>query len=90
MGPLNKDECFPLYEALYEALYCYTMGSAYAEFMENKKGSITKGKLADFVVLSNNLLTIPVHTINDTKVLMTIADGDLLKAPHITLLFQIY
>lgn len=71
MGPLNKDECF----SPYEALYCYTMGSAYAEFMENEKGSITKGKLADFVVLSDNLLTVPVHTIKDIKVLMTITGG---------------
>ncbi|MDH7552469.1 MAG: amidohydrolase [Spirochaetota bacterium] len=71
MGPLNKDECF----SPYEALYCYTMGSAYAEFMENEKGSITKGKLADFVVLSDNLITVPVHTIKDIKVLMTITGG---------------
>jgi predicted amidohydrolase YtcJ len=71
MGPLNKAECF----SPYEALYCYTMGSAYAEFMENKKGSITKGKLADLVVLSDNLLNVPVHTIKDIKVLMTVTGG---------------
>ncbi|MEW6525447.1 MAG: amidohydrolase [Spirochaetota bacterium] len=71
MGPLNKNECF----SPYEALYCYTMGSAYAEFMENEKGSITKGKLADFVVLSDNLLNVPVHTIKDIKVLMTVTGG---------------
>lgn len=71
MGPLNKDECF----TPYEALYCYTMGSAYAEFMENEKGSITKGKLADMVVLSDNLLKVPANTIKDIKVLMTVTGG---------------
>ncbi len=70
-GPLNKNECF----SPYEALYCYTMGSAYAEFMENEKGSITKGKLTDLVVLSDDLTHIEKEKIKDIKVLMTIVGG---------------
>ncbi len=70
-GPLNPDERF----TPYEALYAYTMGSAYAEFMENEKGSITQGKLADMVVLSRNPLKIEPEKIKDIRVLMTIVGG---------------
>ncbi len=70
-GPLNPAERF----TPYEALYCYTMGSAYAEFMEDKKGSITEGKLADLVVLSDNILAVPAETIKNIKVFMTVVGG---------------
>lgn len=39
-----------------EALLSYTIWNAYAAFEENEKGTLTKGKLADVVVLSKNLL----------------------------------
>jgi predicted amidohydrolase YtcJ len=71
VGPLNAAECF----TPYEALYGYTMGSAYAEGMERKKGSLTAGKLSDMVVLSNDILTMPKERIKDAKVLMTIVGG---------------
>jgi predicted amidohydrolase YtcJ len=71
LGPLNPDECF----TPYEALYCYTMGSAYAEFMENEKGSIEKGKLADMVVLSEDLTKVPPQEIKNIEALMTIVGG---------------
>jgi predicted amidohydrolase YtcJ len=58
-----------------EAVEAYTMGSAYAEFQENVKGSITPGKLADFVILSDDIFTISKDTIKDVKVLKTIAGG---------------
>ncbi len=58
-----------------EAVYSYTLGNAYAAFEENQKGSIKKGKAADFVVLSKDLLKCPNEEIMDTKVLMTIVDG---------------
>ncbi|MCI5082698.1 MAG: amidohydrolase [Saprospiraceae bacterium] len=58
-----------------EAVYSYTLGNAYAAFEENQKGSIKKGKAADFVVLSKDLLKCPDEEIMDTKVLMTIVDG---------------
>jgi len=58
-----------------EAVEAYTMGSAYAEFQENVKGSITPGKLADLVILSDDIFTISKDTIKDVKVLKTIAGG---------------
>jgi len=70
-GPLNPDECF----TPEEALYAYTMGSAYAEFMEDEKGSITEGKLADMTVLSDDLTEVPHHKILDISVEMTIVGG---------------
>jgi len=58
-----------------EALTAYTMGSAYANFEEEVKGSLTTGKLADVVVLSRNLLEIPPAMFLETEVLMTIVGG---------------
>src|SRR3984885_7849883 len=50
-----------------EAVEAYTMGSAYAEFQEHEKGSITTGKLADMVLLSEDVLTIDPVKIRDVK-----------------------
>ncbi len=58
-----------------EALKSYTINGAYATFEENIKGSLTPGKLADIVVLSKNILTVPENEIKDTKVLYTIIGG---------------
>lgn len=58
-----------------QAIKFYTLGSAYAEFMENKKGVIEPGKFADIIVLSNNLFEIPPQKILETQVLMTIFNG---------------
>jgi len=58
-----------------EAVRAYTMGSAYASFEEKIKGSIEPGKLADLVVLSDDIFTIDPVKIADTKVAMTIFDG---------------
>jgi len=60
-----------------EAIEAYTMGSAYAEFQENEKGSITAGKLADMVLLSDDLLSIDPVKIRDVKVLKTWVGGKL-------------
>ena len=53
------------------------MGSAYAEFQENEKGSITPGKLADMVLLSDDVLGIDLVKIRDVKVLKTWVGGKL-------------
>lgn len=59
-----------------QALHAYTMGSALAEFEEKDKGSLTPGKLADFVVLSQNLLTCTPQQILQTQVEMTVVSGE--------------
>jgi predicted amidohydrolase YtcJ len=58
-----------------QSLRAYTMGSAYAVFADTQRGSITEGKLADLVVLSQNPLEVPVQQILGTKVLVTMIDG---------------
>jgi len=58
-----------------EAIEAYTMGSAYAEFQENQKGSITPGKLADMVLLSDDVLAIDPVKIREVKVLKTWVGG---------------
>jgi predicted amidohydrolase YtcJ len=61
-----------------EAIACYTLGSAYATFEEDIKGSLQKGKLADIVVLSKDLLTIPEEEILNTEVVYTILGGKII------------
>jgi predicted amidohydrolase YtcJ len=58
-----------------EAIYSYTLGNAYAAFEEKIKGSIRPGKVADLVILSNDLSTCSDEDILSTKVLFTITDG---------------
>lgn len=58
-----------------EAVRAYTLGSAFAEFQENIKGTLSVGKLADMIILSNDIFEIPSEKIPETKVLTTIVDG---------------
>jgi len=58
-----------------EAVEAYTMGSAYAEFQEKEKGSITPRKLADMVILSDDIFSIEPARIRDVKVLRTFVGG---------------
>jgi predicted amidohydrolase YtcJ len=58
-----------------EALETYTINNAIAAFEEDIKGSLTPGKLADVVVLSQDLLTVPDEQLPDTQVDMTIIGG---------------
>jgi predicted amidohydrolase YtcJ len=58
-----------------EAIYSYTMANAYAAFEEKDKGSLEKGKLADFVVLSNDLIQCKDEEILGTQVLLTVVGG---------------
>jgi len=60
---------------LEEAIKGYTMSAAFTEFAEKRKGSVEQGKLADLVVLSQNLFEIPPEKIVETLVLMTIFNG---------------
>jgi predicted amidohydrolase YtcJ len=58
-----------------EALRSYTLNNAYAAFEEDIKGSLTPGKLADIVVLSRDIMTIPDDEILETRVTHTILGG---------------
>ena len=58
-----------------EALRLYTTSPAHYTFEENSKGSIEAGKLADLVVLSDDLLTVPAESIKDIKALTTMVGG---------------
>jgi predicted amidohydrolase YtcJ len=58
-----------------EAVRAYTVGSAFAEFQENEKGTIAAGKLADLVILSRDIFTIDPKEIEKVRVVMTIMDG---------------
>jgi len=58
-----------------QAIEFYTMGSAYAEFADERKGSLTEGKLADMVLLSKDLFTIAPREILDTRPVYTIVGG---------------
>ncbi|HSC27621.1 MAG TPA: amidohydrolase [Vicinamibacterales bacterium] len=58
-----------------QAVEYYTLGSAYAEFADARKGSITEGKLADLVVLSRDILGVPPGQILGTRPILTMAGG---------------
>jgi len=58
-----------------ETVRAYTYGSAYAEFQENVKGTITPGKLADLVILSRDIFKIDPKEIENVKVVFTMVDG---------------
>ncbi len=61
--------------SLEDALKHYTIDGAYASFEEKEKGSISVGKRADLIVLSEDLFKTPPETILKTKVLLTLMDG---------------
>jgi len=58
-----------------ETVRGYTIGSAFAEFQEKEKGTISPGKLADLVILTRDIFKIDPTEIKNTKVVMTIMDG---------------
>ena len=58
-----------------EALKSYTLSAAYGAFEEDFKGSVEVGKVADFTVLSHDIMTVPDNDILDTKIVYTIVNG---------------
>lgn len=58
-----------------EAVRAFTYGSAYAEFQDHIKGTLEVGKLADFVVLSDDIFSIDPVKIRDVSVVITVVDG---------------
>jgi predicted amidohydrolase YtcJ len=59
-----------------QAIRAYTLEGAYAEFMDQRKGSLTPGKLADLCVLADNILLGPPGRILETDVALTVFDGE--------------
>ncbi len=76
---MNTGEAFHAGQAMtrLEALRSYTIDNAFSAFEEDAKGTLEPGKLADLVVLSQNLLTVPAERIPETRVLYTIVGGDI-------------
>lgn len=58
-----------------EALHAYTVGSAYAEFTEHNKGTITPGNLADLVILDRDIHQAGPSDLGKAKVIWTVMDG---------------
>ncbi|MFI7029816.1 amidohydrolase family protein [Microbispora rosea] len=58
-----------------EALRAYTIGSAYAAGEERHKGTLSRGKLADFVVLGDDLLAVAPERIKEVAVVATVVGG---------------
>jgi predicted amidohydrolase YtcJ len=58
-----------------EALVAYTRAAAHASFEEDVKGTLARGKLADFVLLEQDLRAIPPARIRDVRVLLTVVGG---------------
>lgn len=72
----HPDGWFPEQKiTLEEAVRGYTSNGAFAEFAEERKGSVEPGKLADLVVLDRNIFRLPVEQIIEAKVIMTIMGG---------------
>jgi predicted amidohydrolase YtcJ len=64
--------------SLEEAIKGYTLNAAFTEFSEYLKGSLEEGKLADVVILDQNLFEISPKKILDTRVIMTVLDGKII------------
>jgi hypothetical protein len=70
-----------------QALTLYTRNGAYAGFEEDRKGVLDPGKLADFIVVDRDVLTVPAEELKDVKVMQTFVGGrsvyDGLSAGHV-------
>ena len=58
-----------------EALRAYTLNGAWASFEEGQKGSLERGKLADFVLLDRDITRVPVDSLRDARVMITVVGG---------------
>jgi len=58
-----------------DAIRGYTLGAAYAGFLEKTEGSLEPGRVADLIILSQNLFDVEPHSINKTRVLTTVVGG---------------
>ncbi|MCJ8295362.1 MAG: amidohydrolase family protein [Colwellia sp.] len=60
------------------AIASYTINAAFSMNQENKLGSIEVGKLADFAIVNQKILTVATNKIGNTKVLLTVLDGEVI------------
>ena len=65
---------------LEQAIEAYTMGVAYAGKREKSEGSIQNGKLADMIVVDQDLFATDPHKIDQTKVMVTMVGGKVVYA----------
>jgi len=65
-----------------DALRGYTSGSAFASFEENDKGTLTRGKLADLVMIDRDLTAIAPETIREARIMMTVVGGQIVYRPE--------
>ena len=63
------------WNSLDEAIAAFTINAAYTNHLDTQTGSIETGKLADLVVLDQNLFEIPPSKISDTRALVTLFEG---------------
>jgi predicted amidohydrolase YtcJ len=76
----NPNGWFPEQKVTVEqAVYAYTVGSAYAESQDDIKGSIAPGKLADFTVLSQDIFNIDPVQIENVRAVVTVLGGEIVK-----------
>ena len=72
----NPDGWIPAQKiSVEDTIRAFTSGSAFAEFQEKAKGTIEVGKLADFVILSDDIFIIDPVKIRDVRILTTVMDG---------------
>ena len=62
--------------SLEQMIESFTYNGAYANFEENKTGSLEAGKQADLTILNKNLFEVPIKEISQVKVLATLVDGE--------------
>ena len=67
----REDQCVDIYDAIDQ----YTLGSAYVEFAEDRKGRLMPGFMADFAVLDRDIFTIPSDEIKDVQCVRTVLAG---------------
>ncbi len=60
-----------------EAVHANTLGAAYQIRLDDKVGSLEVGKLADVIVLDRNILDLDPHDLHQTKVTMTMMNGQI-------------
>jgi hypothetical protein len=77
-GPWHPEECL----TVEEAVRAYTINPAWSSYEDNAKGSVTVGKLADLVVLSKDILTVPPASIPTAEVLYTVLGGKVVYEKH--------